>query len=64
MKRTMRWRNKTIKPPGCPDWLLASWKIHEAFEFGFINRTVLEMAMNKVKQKRNGTWMFVESELK
>jgi hypothetical protein len=53
-------RNLWYEPStsGLPDCYKAKRYIAECYYFGIINRITYDLAMQKIKQVQNGSWMF------
>jgi hypothetical protein len=41
-----------------PDWYKAKRYIAECYHFGIINWKTYDLAMQRIQQKQNGSWMY------
>jgi hypothetical protein len=54
----MRWYEETQQRPLGLDYIIAKHKIHEAFQEGYINWNIYNLAIERIDRNMNGDWMF------
>jgi len=59
ISKRIKWMDETYFSISVfPDWLRATYKISDAFDFKLINWNIFNLAKDKIQRVKNGSWMF------